>query len=273
MVIAPRLTRWTRSAVTHLGDILRGVGELVFPPACLACDADTDGRDTLCDACHKDLLELAALPYCPRCGSSIGPNVPIREDGCAGCPSVLPRFARVHRLGPYRRPIRPGVLRLKYHRDGVIARRLALLLAEGIRRRRSADAGELDLVLPVPMHYGRQFVRGGDHSQRLAAILTRRLGVPLGDDLIRVKDTPPQVHLPRTRRIENVRDAFAVRRGGDVSGAAVLLVDDVTTTGATANEATRALLRAGARRVELAVLAKAEPPSAYGAFMRAPGEA
>jgi predicted amidophosphoribosyltransferase len=122
------------------------------------------------------------------------------------------------------------------------------------------------------MHYGRAFVRGGDHSQRIAAVLADRLDVPLGDDLIRVRDTLPQVHLPRTRRIENVRDAFQVRPGGHVDGLTVLLVDDVTTTGATANEATRALLSAGARRVELAVLAKAEPPTAYGAYMRAPGE-
>jgi ComF family protein len=271
-MVTPRVRSWLSAARSELGELARGLGALVFPPACLACDADTDGQDVLCNACSVDLLQLAALPYCPRCGSSVGPNVPIRQDGCAGCPSVLPRFARVHRLGPYQSPIRRGVLQLKYRRDGSITRRFARLLAQRVATDRDGEDARLDVILPVPMHYGRQFVRGGDHSQRIAATLSRELDVPPGDDLVRVKDTPPQVHLPRTRRIENVRDAFAVRPGGDVDGATVLLVDDVTTTGATANEATRALLAAGAQRVELAVLAKAEPPTAYGAYMRAPGE-
>ncbi len=88
-------------------------------------------------------------------------------------------------------------------------------------------------------------------------------GKQLGDQLIRVRHTPPQVHLPRTRRIENVRGAFAVRTKRRIEGARVVLVDDVTTTGATANEAARTLLKAGASNVHLAVIAKAEPPRAY----------
>jgi predicted amidophosphoribosyltransferase len=76
------------------------------------------------------------------------------------------------------------------------------------------------------------------------------------------------VHLPRSRRIENVRGAFEVGDAQSLHGARVLLVDDVTTTGATANEAARALLRAGASSVTLAVLGKAEPPQAYS---KAPG--
>ena len=75
--------------------------------------------------------------------------------------------------------------------------------------------------------------------------------------------TPPQAHLPKTRRIENVRGAFSVSDPKVISGARVLLVDDVTTTGATANEAARALLAAGASQVVLAVIAKADPPKAY----------
>jgi ComF family protein len=163
-------------------------------------------------------------------------------------------------------------LQLKYRRENAVAKGFAQLLGERVRNdRRPDEEGVLDVIFPVPMHYRRQIARGGDHSQRLAVTLSRRLEVPVGDDLVRVKDTPPQVHLPRTRRIQNVRDAFAVRSGGRVDGLTVLLVDDVTTTGATAGEAARALLVAGARRVELAVLAKAEPPTAYGAYMHLPG--
>ena len=100
----------------------------------------------------------------------------------------------------------------------------------------------------------------------LARAAAQPLGLPAGNELIRVRHTPPQVHLPRSRRIENVRGAFAVPHPGAIEAAAVLLVDDVTTTGATANEASRALLSAGASRVVLAVVSKTEPPTAYGQY-------
>ena len=117
--------------------------------------------------------------------------------------------------------------------------------------------------MPVPMHWRRRLARAADHARILAGELAAELGVPLGDELIRLRHTPPQVDLPRTRRIENVRGAFGVRRAGALAGANVLLVDDVTTTGATANEAAKTLLAAGAEKVALAILAKTEPPTAY----------
>ena len=95
------------------------------------------------------------------------------------------------------------------------------------------------------------------------SVTNELLGLPVGDELVRVRNTPPQVNLSRTGRMANVRDAFAVRHAAGVRGANVVLTDDVTTTGATANEAARTLLRAGANDVTLAVLAKAEPPRAY----------
>ena len=88
----------------------------------------------------------------------------------------------------------------------------------------------------------------------------------MAHELVRVRNTPPQVRMPASRRAANVRGAFAVRRGA-LEGTSVLLVDDVTTTGATANEAARACLNAGAQRVGLAVLAKAEAPTAYSAAL------
>ena len=118
------------------------------------------------------------------------------------------------------------------------------------------------------MHWLRRLGRGFDHARAIAAGLARELRLPLGRELVRVRNTLPQVHLPVSRRSANVRGAFAVRRGADVDGAGVLLVDDVTTTGATVNEAARVLLAAGAREVVVAVLAKAEPPAAYSASLQ-----
>ena len=146
-------------------------------------------------------------------------------------------------------------------------RRLGRMLAEGVKAA-SADEG-FDLVVPVPMHWRRRFARGCNHAGILAGAVARGLRLPLGDELIRVRNTPPQVHLPKSRRVENVRRAFGVRPRARIEGARVLLVDDVTTTGATASEAARTVLRAGASSAHLAVVAKAEPPRAYSAHLSA----
>jgi len=146
-------------------------------------------------------------------------------------------------------------------------RRLGEMLGQTVSAGISGDddEGGFDLVMPVAMHWRRRLVRGWDHARTLARAAARKLGLPVGNELHRVRNTPPQVHLPRSRRIENVRGAFSVTPRGAkaLDGAHILLVDDVTTTGATANEAARTLLRAGAARVVLAVIAKSEPPTAY----------
>lgn len=215
----------------------------------------------LCTGCNVRLLSLASLPYCPRCGATIGPNLPVREEGCSQCPEPAPRFRRVVRLGPYTGPLRAAVRELKYRRDETLLRRFGRLLAEGLR---AADLQTApDLVLPVAMHWRRRIARGVDHARALARAIARPLGLPVGDELVRIRFTLPQVNLPRTRRIENVRGAFAARPAEAVAGANVLLTDDVTTTGATADAAARALLDAGAGAVTLVVIAKAEPPRAY----------
>ncbi|MHC4983039.1 MAG: ComF family protein [Planctomycetota bacterium] len=238
----------------------RGLADLLLPSICGACAGQDVAAEGLCSSCNTRLLSLVALGYCPRCGTTLGPNVPAREDGCWACPSILPRFERVIRLGPYADPLRQLVRDLKYRRREVMRRRLGAMLAEGV----AADTErKFDLVLAVPMHWRRRLARGCEHARLLARELARRLELPLGDELVRVRHTQLQTSLSRTQRIQNVRGAFGLSSSRALAGANVLLVDDVTTTGATANEAARTLLGGGAERVTLAVIAKAEPPTAY----------
>jgi len=240
---------------------LAGLADLFLPAVCASCGAAEVSTGGLCDACNVGLLSLVSLRYCPRCGATIGPNLPVREDGCWVCPHPLPRFAGVTRLGPYAGPLRQAVRDLKYHRRETMRPRLGQMLAEAIAARE--DEHPFDLIMPVAAHWRRRLARGYDHSRLLGRTVARELGLPLGDELIRTRHTPLQVHLPRSRRIENVRGAFSVTRRACLEGAHVLLIDDVTTTGATAGEATRALLAAGASKVDLGVIAKTEPPRAY----------
>jgi len=242
-----------------------GLADLLLPNLCPACGLADVSADGLCSKCNVRLLALVGIGYCPRCGAAVGPNIPIRQDGCPACPAVLPRFARVVRLGPYAEPLRSIIRQLKYHRREALRRRLGRMLAHAVTAK--CPERRFDLIMPVPMHWRRRIARGYDHARTLAKALGRELELPVGYELIRTRNTPEQVHLPRSRRAENVRGAFATTGGSAIRGANVLLVDDVTTTGATAGEAAKALLAGGASSVTLAVIAKAEPPTAYARYL------
>ena len=254
MSVAGSVWRWVRACGAGLVD-------LVLPDVCPTCDARDVTADGLCTACNLALLDLVAKAYCPRCGTSLGPGVPARPDGCAACPTPLPRFERIVRLGDYRGPLREMVHLLKFRRCEVLLPRTAGLLAEAVQA--ALPGLSPDVIVPVPMHWRRRLLRGTDHAGALARALSRSLHVPVAEELIRTRDTTPQVHLPRTRRVENVRGAFAPAGGVDVVDRTVLLVDDVSTTGATLNEAARVLLEVCAGRVIAVVMAKTPPPVAY----------
>lgn len=263
--MASRLVQICESVFDAAGACGAGAVDLLLPTVCAACGRNLPLDHGLCERCRLELLALVSASSCPRCGGSLGPNIPARDDGCGQCHHTLPRFSRVHRLGPYTGCLRQTIRDLKYRRHLRLRDRLTHLLAHRIQAADDDGGGNgtYDVVLAVPMHWLRRMGRGFDHARAIARGLARELNLPLGCELIRIRNTPPQVHLPRTRRLTNVRGAFAVRSPGTIAGARVLLVDDVTTTGATADEATRTLLDAGADRVTLAVLAKSEPPTAY----------
>ena len=236
--------------------------DLVLPAVCPACRANDSGIDGwLCPQCSKDLLLLVSRPYCPRCGASLPPGSNVRPDGCYACPTTLPHFSQIVRLGRYEGPLRQLIRQIKYRASDSAARRLAALMAQALS---SQPIGKsIDLVLPIPAHWRRRFSRAFDHSGALAKAIAGQLHLPLGDELSRVRHTPPQAHLSRTRRLENVRNAFGAKSPATIAGATIALVDDVSTTGATADEASRTLLNAGASKVIVVVIAKADPPRAY----------
>lgn len=241
--------------------ILTGLVDLLLPNVCPGCRGAAVEKGGLCEACSVKLLSLVALPYCPRCGATLGPNVPIYPDGCWRCPTPLPRFSRVFRLGPYAQPLKRAIRDLKYRGRAGVTRQLCHLLAQVVET--IEEDAKPDILVPVPMYWTRRIWRGMDHAQLLGEWLEAELQVPVERQLVRIRNTPPQVHLNRAQRATNVRRAFKVASKASVRGARVLLVDDVTTTGATGNEAARTLLRAGASSVTLVVLAKSEPPRAY----------
>lgn len=154
---------------------------------------------------------------------------------------------------PYETPVRDAILRLKFRNKRYLAGALARVAAEAL-----SDPPDIDALVPIPLGPARERERGFNQSALIAAQLTRSLAVPVLDRyLIRHRDTFPQMSLTREARWRNVIGAFTCLH--NMSGARVLLVDDVAATGATLEAAARALRRRGARWVGAVVAARPPP--------------
>jgi ComF family protein len=235
-----------------LRDIVRGFVDLIYPGACLNCGAALreDERD-LCVPCRSGLLDDAHAT-CPRCASTIGPNLAPADD-CPKCRGQSLGFERAFRLGPYEGVRREIILKLKHDQNEG--------LAEAVGEVWAGHAGEdvrgcgITAVVPVPLHWRRRWSRGYNQAEVLAAAWARALDVPLQSRwLRRSRPTQLQTSLTPTARHDNVRGAFRAPTDPRIRGSTILLVDDVFTTGATASEAAKALRSAGAARIVVAAL-------------------
>jgi len=240
---------------------------LVFAEACALCHADGGGPciPALCDRCVAALPRLEE-PRCAVCGEWFLGAVP-SPFRCLNCADR--EFAFEFATAPYR--ARAGLLELihqfKYKRQLWLAKSLGRLLAEGITGP-NADprfAGEEWLLVPVPLHPRRMREREFNQAWELAVVAGRQTGLRVVNALRRVRYTTVQASLARHDRLANLRNAFCLRAVSSgfrrvpvtLNGKAVLLIDDVFTTGATADACARVLLRdGGARRVVALTLAR-----------------
>ena len=201
----------------------------------------------LCAAC------AAALPHnhhpCPGCALPLPLDVPAGVY-CAECQAWTPKFDRVIAPLVYETPVDELVARFKYHHQLHLGPLLAGIVAAATRR----ETAGVDLLLPVPLSAARFRERGFNQAAELVRCLTRGNGIPwTAGRLIRTRDDGHQQTLGRRSRQRNVRGVFAVR--GDLP-ARVALVDDVVTTGATADAASRVLKTAGVEWVEVWAVAR-----------------
>jgi ComF family protein len=177
-------------------------------------------------------------------------------DACGGCLRAPPAWDRTITLADYDGPWPALITALKFHQQVELASALANGLATAVCR---SDGPRPDLLVPVPLSPSRLRERGFNQAWELARRIGRRLGVPASPiPLQRVRDTAHQIGKSRAERERNLRDAFWVqpRRSVPMAGRRLALIDDVLTTGATAQAAALALRRAGAAAVDLWVLAR-----------------
>ncbi len=221
--------------------------DFALPPRCPGCGTITGEQHSFCLACWQSLHFLGE-PCCERCG------LPFEYEGgpgaeCGACMADPPAFDRLRAAVAYGEVARKIALKLKYSGRPAAAGTLAKFM-----RRHLSAAVEAPVLIPVPLHRWRIWKRGYNQSALIASSLARGSGHQVELDwLRRTKATPVLRGLGRRERALAVRGAFALSPTGKeaVKGRTVILVDDVYTSGATANACARALKRAGAARVEI----------------------
>lgn len=210
---------------------------------CTLCGASS--ADDLCAGC---IAELPHIDYgCRQCG------VPLQHDGlCGDCLIAPPSFSRCIAPLRYEPPISHLVGSFKYQSHFNHGRVLSQLLIERLQRE---DIASIAALIPVPLHWRRRWQRGFNQSEIIADELSRALQLPMQTRWLRkTRGGTPQQHLDAEARQRNLRDAFACNR--DVTGMHLAVIDDVVTTGATANAIARILRNRGAASVQIWALAR-----------------
>src|SRR5256886_9387016 len=235
-------------------DLLEAAVSLLYPSVCTICGRSVGAGEYLCDQCEAKTVRIVA-PFCQKCSEPFEGAI-TSAFTCANCAHRTIYFdaavAAYRGRGIVRQMIHEFKYGRKIHLRHLVARWLhAALDDERLCGRR------FDVIVSVPLHPARQRERGFNQASLLAELLSAQTSIPAKPVLERTRYTTTQTALDRSERMENLHNAFRLRKNADVRGLRVLLVDDVLTTGSTLNECARLLKRAGAFSVHAATAARA----------------
>ncbi len=231
------------------------LADLLFPPICATCGALLSGRENkpFCTNCSEGIKKIAP-PVCTSCG------LPLTGHGenhlCEGCILSPPCFTIARALGRYEGPLLEAIHLFKYQGRISLGENLGRMMVRGTYSQLSIE--DFSLVVPVPLHPNRLRARGFNQSLILARQIATHFSLSLSyRSLIRSVDTEAQVRLSGKGRRTNVSGAFEVIKIDKIKGESILLVDDVYTTGNTAMECSKVLIKNGAQKVAILTLARA----------------
>ncbi len=218
-----------------------GVLSLFFPHACACCGRYIKDFSYLyvCPSCYFSSASLPG-PLCEKCSKPIA----FAETGiCRECREHKKHFSYAAASAVYEGAVRELIHCLKFYNKRGAARVLARRMAGNI----NINVKDFDVILPVPAAQKRREERGYSHTRILARELSRLWGIKVCEGVKKIRETPPQNSLDRKERLVNLKGAFKAEKRFD--NKKVLVLDDVYTTGATMNEMSKALLKAGADKV------------------------
>lgn len=229
--------------------LVQDVIDFLLPPQCALCREIIKQPYTVCSDCWSKLKFISS----PKCSICCVPLENVDHDmPCADCLNFPPVFSKAYAPLVYNDSVKKLVLRYKNY-DGL---HLGPMFLQWMQRSIPKD---IHIIVPVPLHWWRFFVRQYNQANELGKLVAKHANVKVYPNLLkRIKATVPQGHKSKLLRYENLKNAFIVR---DIKGilkkANVLLIDDVLTSGATANACAQALLDAGAAKVDVLVIARA----------------
>jgi ComF family protein len=239
----------------RLPAVIHRVLDFCYPGQCASCGAGYDAAAMFCSTCEAEMQSLVEAPACELCA------MPLTEHG-APCPHCQGKghspFERIIALGLFRDPLKNAIHHAKYSRRWPLAEQLAERLME--QHRAQTLLFETQVLVPLPLHRRRQVERGYNQAELIARWLGKRCKIKVATPGVRVRDTESQTNMTsRAKRAENMRDAFALVRPGDVEGKHVVLIDDVMTTGSTLVSFARTMRIAKPASLSVLVLAIADP--------------
>ena len=238
----------------HRFEPLEAAVSLLYPPVCAICGENVRAREYLCNRCEAKAIRIVA-PFCQKCSEPFEGSI-TSEFTCANCAHRMIYFDAAVSAYRGRGIVREVIHEFKYGRQIHLRHLVARWLHAALDDERLRGS-RFDIIVPVPLHAARVRERGFNQATLLAGLLSAQTSMPSKPVLDRIRYTTTQTALDRSERMENLHNAFRLRKNTDVRGLRMLLIDDVLTTGSTLSECARVLKRAGALSVHAATAARA----------------
>jgi ComF family protein len=232
-------------------EILNGFLEIFFPNHCLACEEIINRDAAFCDNCWPQ-LKFITEPKCKICSYPFEIEIKQMRPFCASCLAKKPAFDEVISIYRYNKIIGRAVSDLKYRDQTFVAKKFAKIL----KNKAINEIEKADFICPIPLHPKRLKFRKFNQALLIAKFINK--DKLIGDLIWRVNDSEPQVNLKKKDREKNLKRAFLVNKKfrDQLRGKNVILIDDVITTGATAENCAKALKKCGVEKITVLTIAK-----------------
>src|SRR5215475_7649849 len=238
----------------HKSELFQAAVSLLYPATCAVCGKNLRAGEYLCHGCEAKIIRIVP-PFCDTCSEPFEGSIS-SAFSCANCAHRTIHFEAAVAAYRGRGIVRDVIHEFKYNHQLHLRHLIATWLRAALDDDRLRSQ-HFDVMVPVPLHPARQRERSFNQASLLAEILSAQTSIACRPMLKRIRYTTTQTALDRSERIENLHNAFRLRKNTDVRGLRVLLIDDVLTTGSTLSECARVLKRAGAISVHAATAARA----------------